>query len=84
MPKTGSWPDCHRADSETGEELTDLRDPRNAKDETLRLAASACFLRSNGRLNCLTCHPPHNELDQNQMSYNARCETCQGNNKRSA
>lgn len=67
---------CHRADSETGEELTDLRDPRNAKDETLRLAASACFLRSNGRLNCLTCHSPHNELDQNPASYDARCQTC--------
>ena len=38
--------------------LTDLRDPRNARDQTLRLAASACFLRSNGRLNCLTLPRP--------------------------
>ena len=70
---------CHRTDSETGEELTDLRDPRNARDQTLRLAASKCFLGSNGRLNCLTCHNPHQQLDQNSASYNARCQTCHAN-----
>jgi Cytochrome c554 and c-prime len=67
---------CHRTDSETGEELTDLRDWRNARDQTLRLAASACFLRGNGRLNCLTCHDPHRQLEQNASSYDARCRTC--------
>ncbi len=67
---------CHRTDSETGEELTELRDSRNARDQPLRLAASACFLRSAGRLNCITCHPPHQELDQNASSYDARCQAC--------
>jgi hypothetical protein len=67
---------CHRTDSETGEQLTDLRDPRNARDQPLRLAASACFLRSGGRLKCVTCHPPHQELDQNVASYDARCRSC--------
>src|ERR1051326_1512497 len=67
---------CHRTDSETGEELTDLRDPRNARDQPLRLAASACFLRGNGRLNCITCHPPHRQLEQKAASYDARCRTC--------
>jgi hypothetical protein len=67
---------CHRTDTETGEELTDLRDFRNARDQPLRLAASACFLRSNGRLNCVTCHDPHSELQQNASSYDARCRTC--------
>lgn len=70
---------CHRTDSETGEELTDLRDPRNARDQTLRLAASKCFLRSNGRLNCLSCHNPHQELNRDAASYNARCQTCHPN-----
>jgi hypothetical protein len=67
---------CHRTDSETGEELTDLGDPRNARDQTLRLAASACFLRGNNRLNCLTCHDPHRQLDQNAAAYDVRCQTC--------
>ena len=67
---------CHRTDSETGEELTDLRDPRNARDQPLRLAASACFLRGGGRLNCVTCHPPHQQVDQNVSSYDVRCQSC--------
>jgi hypothetical protein len=67
---------CHRTDSETGDEIADLRNPLNAKDQPLRLAASACFLRSNGRLNCLTCHPPHEELEQNASGYDVRCQTC--------
>jgi hypothetical protein len=68
--------ECHRTDNEAGEELTDLRDARNARDQTLRLAASACFLRSSGRLNCLTCHDPHSQLEANAASYDSRCRTC--------
>jgi hypothetical protein len=70
---------CHRTDSETGAEIADLHDFRNAKDQPLRLAASTCFRRSNGRLNCLTCHSPHQQLDQNASSYDVRCQTCHAN-----
>jgi hypothetical protein len=70
---------CHRTDNESGEELADLRDPRNARDQTLRLAASACFLRSNGRLNCITCHDPHRQLEQSASRYDSRCRTCHAN-----
>jgi hypothetical protein len=70
---------CHRTDVESGAELTDLRDARNAKSEPLRLAASACSLRSNGRLNCLTCHDPHRQLEQTASAYDARCGTCHAN-----
>lgn len=70
---------CHRTDAESGAELTDLRDARNAKSEPLRLAASACFVRSNGRLNCLTCHDPHKPLEQTASAYDARCLTCHAN-----
>jgi hypothetical protein len=67
---------CHRTDNESGAEITDLRDLRNARDQPLRLAASACFRRSNGRLSCITCHPPHQELEQNVAAYNAGCQSC--------
>ncbi len=75
---------CHRSDSETGEEITDLRDPRNSRDQPVRLAASACFLRSNGRLNCLTCHNPHRQVEQNAASYDARCQSCHAKKAASA
>jgi hypothetical protein len=70
---------CHRTDSESGAELTDLRDARNAKSEPLRLAASACFLHSNGRLSCVTCHDPHKPLEPIPATYDARCRTCHAN-----
>ena len=35
---------CHRTDAASGEELSDLGDARNARDQPLRLAASTCFL----------------------------------------
>jgi hypothetical protein len=70
---------CHRTDSETGAELTGLNDFRNARDQPLRLAASACFRLSNGRLNCVTCHNPHQPLEQTASAYDARCRACHAN-----
>ncbi len=67
---------CHRTDAENGQELTDLRDGRNAKSHALRLAASACFQRSKGRLNCVTCHSPHEPLEQAAAAYDTRCQSC--------
>ena len=67
---------CHRFKLETGEELTDLRDPRNSRSEPLRLAASACFQKSNGHLTCLTCHSPHAPLEQSAAVYDRACEKC--------
>jgi len=44
----------------------------------VRLRESRCFLKSNGRLTCLTCHDPHN-IPRGQEAathYNAACRTC--------
>lgn len=67
---------CHRVDDADGEQITDLADFRNARDQPLRLAASACFRNSAGRLNCFTCHTPHRELNADLSSYNTRCQSC--------
>jgi len=67
---------CHRLDLATGEELTNLSDPWILRSPTRLLAASACFQKSQGRLNCITCHAPHAPLQQDLSGYNAACQRC--------
>jgi hypothetical protein len=67
---------CHRLDLAGGEELTDLANPWILRSPTRLLAASACFAKSQGRLNCITCHAPHSPLQQDLAAYNAVCLRC--------
>jgi hypothetical protein len=67
---------CHHLDRVVGEELLDLRDPATARSQPLRLAAAACFRNAKGRLTCLTCHSPHDPLEQKLETYNAACQGC--------
>lgn len=67
---------CHRLDLAGGEELTDLGNPWILRSPTRLLAASACFQKSQGRLNCFTCHAPHAPLEQDLGDYNGACRRC--------
>ncbi|HXW15864.1 MAG TPA: cytochrome c3 family protein [Terriglobia bacterium] len=42
------------------------------------MKASKCFLMSRGELTCLTCHNPHHQLTDSNVSadYNSKCLTC--------
>jgi hypothetical protein len=49
---------CHRKPAPAGSD-TDFANAWNARHQPLYLARSACFLKSGGRLSCLTCHDAH-------------------------
>ena len=66
---------CHRMPSPAGG-ATDLRNPWNARHQPLMLAVSSCFRKSDGRLNCFTCHAPHAPLEQKLAAYDRACAKC--------
>lgn len=49
---------CHRKPVPSGSD-TDFANPWNARHQPMYLARSACFVKSGGKLNCVTCHDPH-------------------------
>jgi tetratricopeptide (TPR) repeat protein len=60
---------------------------RTAKDDRFeinssayRLRQSACFLKSEGRMACTTCHNPHDVQhgEQATQHYNSVCKSCHG------
>jgi cytochrome c554/c'-like protein len=67
--------ECHRMPAK---ELNEpgLRDPWNARHQPFMLAASNCFMRSNGRLNCTTCHPAHRPVATEPAAYSQACRQC--------
>jgi tetratricopeptide (TPR) repeat protein len=44
-------------------------------NQAYRLRQSACFLRSQGRLTCITCHNPHRR-GSTAAEYRAKCQSC--------
>ena len=66
---------CHRqppaADAET-----DWNNPWNVRHQPPYLGQSRCFLRSQGKLSCLTCHSPHTALQRDAAVYDRRCAEC--------
>lgn len=49
---------CHRKPTPSGDD-TDFRDPWNARHQPLFFDQAKCFKATGGKLNCVTCHPPH-------------------------
>ncbi len=67
---------CHRPPASAGTR-TDWNYAWNVRHQPLYLAESRCFLKSKGKLSCLTCHDPHEAAARQPASfYNRKCEAC--------
>jgi hypothetical protein len=65
---------CHRA---KGIDPHPLK-PEAMRFQTLTLAASTCFTNSGGKLDCVTCHNPHQDASKSAATYEAACLKCHG------
>ena len=61
---------CHRKPGED----TDWTKPWNTRHQPIYLNQSACFQKSKGAVNCITCHKPHEPLARG--SYDEYCSNC--------
>lgn len=67
--------ECHRPPASSGTRI-DWNYPWNVRHQPVYLSQSACFLKSNGALSCLSCHRPHEALERNASYYNSVCRSC--------
>ena len=66
---------CHRPPASDPARV-DWNFPWNVRHQPVYLSQSACFIKSEGRLSCLTCHAAHEALSHDMASYDARCLGC--------
>jgi hypothetical protein len=66
---------CHRPPASDPAKI-DWNYAWNVRHQPIYLSQSKCFLRSKGKLSCLTCHSPHAALESAPAAYNAKCSEC--------
>jgi hypothetical protein len=65
---------CHRTWSQIA--LTGPRGVNNVRFQPYRLANSKCYDGADIRIRCTACHDPHQALQTNLASYDAKCAAC--------
>ena len=55
--------------------------PAFVRIQPYRLELSKCFIGNDPRISCIACHNPHQPLNQNTASYDAKCVACHGDSK---
>ena len=63
---------CHRPPASDPAKV-DWNYAWNVRHQPVYLSQSACFVKSAGKLSCLTCHAPHEPL---ATSYDQKCVNC--------
>jgi len=71
---------CHRMPPAQGVE-TDFENPWNVRHQPVYFSQSACFLKSGGKLSCLSCHNPH---EDGKTAGDAKCAECHAKVKHGA
>ncbi len=62
---------CHRAQGSIPPS-----DPRFVRFQSSTLPYSRCVTESGGRLDCVTCHNPHGDVETRSAYYEAKCLAC--------
>ncbi len=53
-------------------------DPQFIRFQSTTLPFSKCYVESKGKLDCVTCHNPHEKLETSAKVYEAKCLDCHG------
>jgi hypothetical protein len=69
---------CHRLPGMVKPADIHVDNPVIVRHQTLGLSQSACYTRSKGALNCVSCHDPHARTSTDQAFYEAVCLSCHG------
>ena len=66
---------CHRPPASDPAKI-DWNYSWNVRHQPVYLSQSACFVKSQGKLSCLTCHGPHEPLATRVAHYDRQCVSC--------
>lgn len=66
---------CHRPPASDPAKV-DWNFAWNVRHQPVYLSQSACFVKSGGKLSCLTCHGPHEPLRTSAAFYDQKCSSC--------
>ena len=53
-------------------------DPQFIRFQSTTLPFSKCYVEAKGKLDCVTCHNPHQKLETSANAYEAKCLNCHG------
>ena len=53
-------------------------DPQFIRFQSTTLPLGKCYVESKGKLDCVTCHNPHEKLETSAKVYEAKCLDCHG------
>ena len=69
---------CHRTTAQ--EKALNLHGVENVRFQAYRLESSRCYDPADRRTSCVACHDPHQMIERDVNSYDAKCMTCHSTN----